>query len=99
MTMTTTLPDPSADAPEPVHLRDDLRYIVIEGVIGAGKTSLARLLAERFSVDVAQTTRILYGGSMKPDNSKALTAEPEIDGALIGGASLIAESFAAIAKG
>ncbi|NQT53064.1 triose-phosphate isomerase [bacterium] len=57
------------------------------------------LLAERFGVDVAQTTRILYGGSMKPENSKALASEPDIDGGLIGGASLVAEKFAAIAKG
>ncbi len=42
--------------------------------------------------------RILYGGSVKPDNVKALMAESEIDGALVGGASLNPESFAAIVK-
>jgi triosephosphate isomerase len=40
----------------------------------------------------------LYGGSVKPENSKALMAEPEIDGALVGGASLDPASFAAIVK-
>jgi triosephosphate isomerase (TIM) len=42
--------------------------------------------------------RILYGGSVKPDNVKNLMAEEEIDGALVGGASLDPKSFAAIVK-
>ena len=42
--------------------------------------------------------RILYGGSVKPDNAKALLSVPNVDGALIGGASLNAESFLAIAE-
>jgi triosephosphate isomerase len=42
--------------------------------------------------------RILYGGSVKPENAKALMAQPEIDGALVDGASLDASSFAAIVK-
>jgi triosephosphate isomerase len=46
--------------------------------------------------DQAQRTRILYGGSVKPDNAAELLAQPDIDGALVGGASLDAESFAAI---
>jgi triosephosphate isomerase len=41
----------------------------------------------------AASTRILYGGSMKPDNVRALMAEPDVDGGLVGGASLQAESF------
>ena len=45
---------------------------------------------------VAATARILYGGSVKPDNAAALFAQPDIDGGLIGGASLNAEEFAAI---
>jgi len=44
----------------------------------------------------AATTRILYGGSVKPDNIATLMAEPDIDGALVGGASLTPESFSAI---
>jgi triosephosphate isomerase len=46
--------------------------------------------------DQAQRTRVLYGGSVKPDNAAELLAQPDIDGALVGGASLDPESFAAI---
>jgi triosephosphate isomerase len=55
-------------------------------------------LAERFSPEVAQAVRILYGGSMKPSNVAALMARPDIDGGLIGGASLVAEDFARIVR-
>lgn len=48
------------------------------------------------NVDIAETIRILYGGSMKADNAQALLAMPDIDGGLIGGASLSADSFLAI---
>jgi triosephosphate isomerase len=48
------------------------------------------------STEVASATRILYGGSVKPDNARDLLAAPDVDGALVGGASLEAESFAAI---
>ena len=53
------------------------------------------LVADR-SPEQAQRTRILYGGSVKPDNAAELLALPDIDGALVGGASLDADSFAAI---
>jgi triosephosphate isomerase (TIM) len=53
------------------------------------------LVADR-SPEQADQTRILYGGSVKPDNAAELLALPDIDGALVGGASLDAESFAAI---
>lgn len=49
-----------------------------------------------FDQDLAQSTRVLYGGSMKPDNARAFFNQPEIDGGLIGGASLHADDFAAI---
>jgi triosephosphate isomerase len=49
-------------------------------------------------MDAAQAVRILYGGSVKPDNVKALMAEDDIDGALVGGASLDPGSFAAIVR-
>ena len=48
--------------------------------------------------DLAKRTRILYGGSVKPDNAAALLGCPNVDGALVGGASLDAASFGAIAK-
>jgi triosephosphate isomerase (TIM) len=75
--------------------------------IGTGKTATPEIAAEvheylrslaatRFSPEQASAIRILYGGSVKPDNIKGLMAQTEIDGALVGGASLDAKSFAAI---
>ena len=75
--------------------------------IGTGKTATPEIAAEvheylrslaatRFSPAQASAIRILYGGSVKPDNIKGLMAQAEIDGALVGGASLDAKSFAAI---
>ncbi|WP_394827032.1 triose-phosphate isomerase [Pendulispora albinea] len=59
--------------------------------------AIRKWLTEK-SAELAKRTRILYGGSVKPDNAKALLAEPNVDGALIGGASLDATSFGAIAE-
>jgi len=75
--------------------------------IGTGKTAtpemaqqvharLRAMLAER-NTESAQQVRILYGGSMKPDNAKDLLAMPDIDGGLIGGASLNVSDFLSIA--
>jgi triosephosphate isomerase len=75
--------------------------------IGTGKTAQpsdaqemhARVrvtLVELFGQRLAEGTRVLYGGSVKPDNAKTLLAEPDIDGALVGGASLAVDSFCAI---
>src|SRR5262249_48560606 len=58
---------------------------------------IRKLLAER-DPKLAERTRVLYGGSVKPDNAKALLACPNVDGALVGGASLDAASFGAIAR-
>jgi len=77
--------------------------------IGTGKTATPQLAAEAHSLirteaakafgdRLAESMRILYGGSVKPENAKSLMAEEEIDGALVGGASLDAKSFAAIVK-
>ncbi len=77
--------------------------------IGTGKTAsdaqaqevhafIRQLVARLFGQQVADALRILYGGSVKPDNVKGLMSQPDIDGALVGGASLKAESFAAIAN-
>ncbi len=76
--------------------------------IGTGKTAsdaqaqevhafIRGMIARMFGQSVADAVRILYGGSVKPDNVKGLMTQPDIDGALVGGASLKAESFAAIA--
>jgi len=75
--------------------------------IGTGRTAtpemaaeahryLRNLAAARFTSEQASALRILYGGSVKPDNIKGLMAQEEIDGALVGGASLDPKSFAAI---
>ena len=57
---------------------------------------IRKLLEESLSGKIAEKTRIQYGGSMKPDNAGELLDEPDIDGGLIGGASLDAESFKGI---
>ncbi|MEO0482924.1 MAG: triose-phosphate isomerase [Planctomycetota bacterium] len=54
------------------------------------------LLGTLYSGDTAQQMRIIYGGSMKPDNAPGLMSQPDIDGGLIGGASLKGEAFAGI---
>ncbi|MGH9565104.1 MAG: triose-phosphate isomerase family protein, partial [Candidatus Angelobacter sp.] len=77
--------------------------------IGTGKTATPELAgeahrlirhqaAQAFGDDVASNMRILYGGSVKPENANLLMSHQEIDGALVGGASLEAKSFAAIVK-
>src|SRR6266404_3468102 len=75
--------------------------------IGTGRTAtpeiaatahgfIRRCAGEQFSVHLASALRILYGGSVKPDNIQGLMAQEELDGALVGGASLDPKSFAAI---
>jgi triosephosphate isomerase (TIM) len=59
---------------------------------------LRGLVSELGSKELAQSVRILYGGSVKAENAAALTQEPDIDGVLVGGASLQAPGFIAIAK-
>ena len=77
--------------------------------IGTGRTAtpgqaqevhhaVRRLLVGLASATTAERVRILYGGSVKPDNIDALMAEPDIDGALVGGASLDAAGFARIVQ-
>jgi triosephosphate isomerase len=77
--------------------------------IGTGKTAtpsqaeemhahIRKTIAMLFGTEIACGVRILYGGSVKPDNAKELLERSEIDGALVGGASLQVDSFAAIAK-
>jgi len=65
-------------------------------IAGAAHRFLREYLQARFGAEPAAACRILYGGSVKPDNIKGLMAQPDIDGALVGGASLDPASFAAI---
>lgn len=60
--------------------------------------ALRGALAERFGEERAAQIRILYGGSVKPDNVASIMREPDIDGALVGGASLVIDDFAAIVR-
>ena len=54
------------------------------------------LLAKRYSPDFAAAVRIQYGGSLKPDNAAAIFSQPDVDGGLVGGASLKSDSFLAL---
>ena len=89
----------------------DLERIIIAyepvWAIGTGKTAtpsqaqeihafIRETIADVHGGEAADSLRILYGGSVKPDNIAELMAQPDIDGALVGGASLEAESFAGI---
>jgi triosephosphate isomerase len=56
------------------------------------------VLADKYGTDVAESTSILYGGSCKPSNAKELFTQKDIDGGLIGGASLNAADFVAITQ-
>jgi triosephosphate isomerase len=90
----------------------EIRRVVIAyepvWAIGTGKVAtpeqaeqvhadLRRLIETSYNAAVAAVVRILYGGSVKPDNAGPLLSQPNIDGALVGGASLDADSFLAIA--
>ena len=92
---------------------DDLKMLVIAyepvWAIGTGKTAtsdqaqevhhfLRSLVNEMYGETLAESIRILYGGSVKPGNVSELMARPDIDGALVGGASLDAETFSKIVQ-
>ena len=77
--------------------------------IGTGKTATAEqaqevpsfirnLLADLFDADTAKAVRIQYGGSVKPDNARELMSQPDVDGALVGGASLDVRVFSELIK-
>jgi len=93
------------------YFANDLASLVIAyepvWAIGTGKTAtkeqaqeahlhIRTLLAEIYDDGFSGSVRILYGGSVKPENISELMAMPDIDGALVGGASLGAESFSKI---
>ena len=91
---------------------EDMKSIIVAyepvWAIGTGKTAtseqaeeihafIRKVVADKFGAQVAGDLTILYGGSCKPSNAKELFAQPDIDGGLIGGASLKADDFIAIA--
>lgn len=78
--------------------------------IGTGETAspeqaqemhqfIRETIRQKYNSDVAESTSILYGGSVKPDNAKEIFSKPDVDGGLIGGASLKADDFVAIING
>jgi len=92
---------------------DDLDQIVVAyepvWAIGTGKTAspeqaeevhafIRKWVSDNYSASIAEGLRILYGGSVKPDNAKELMGQENIDGALVGGASLKAGDFSAIIR-
>lgn len=92
---------------------DEMKMVILAyepvWAIGTGKTAtdeqaqeshsfIRKLIAELYSASLGAEIRILYGGSVKPDNIRSLMLQPDIDGALVGGASLTAESFASIIR-
>lgn len=92
-------------------VRSDMVVIAYEPIwaIGTGETAtpdqaqemhkmIRKMLAERFSEEAADEMRILYGGSMKPKNARELLSQDDVDGGLIGGASLKADSFSDIIR-
>ncbi len=92
---------------------EDMKSIVIAyepvWAIGTGKTAtpaqaqevhafIRKTLTDMFGAAVADGVRIQYGGSVKPDNVKELMSQPDVDGALVGGAALKPDSFEALVK-
>lgn len=91
----------------PSQLRDFVIAYEPIWAIGTGKTAtdeqaqemhayIRDLLAEKFGQDIANSISILYGGSIKASNAKSIFAKPDVDGGLVGGASLIAADFGVI---
>jgi triosephosphate isomerase len=93
--------------------REEMRRVVIAyepvWAIGTGETAtpeqaqeaaqtIRRWLTARFDAESVQETRILYGGSVKPDNTASLVSRDDIDGVLVGGASLDVDAFAQIVR-
>jgi triosephosphate isomerase len=97
------------------HLPEEqMRHVVVAyepvWAIGTGQTAssaqaqemhafIRKIIADKYGDELAENISIIYGGSVKPDNAKELFQQPDIDGGLIGGASLQARSFIDIVKG
>src|SRR4029453_6168760 len=81
---------------------DDALVIAYEpgGAIGTGKTATPELAQEAHAlIKSLLDVPVLYGGSVKPENAGELLAQPDVDGTLVGGASLEGDSFVAICRG
>ncbi|QTY28357.1 triose-phosphate isomerase [Flavobacterium sp. CS20] len=93
--------------------KDEFKQVVLAyepvWAIGTGETAspeqaqemhafIRSLLVEKYNQETAENTSILYGGSVKPNNAKEIFSQPDVDGGLIGGASLEADDFVSIIK-
>jgi triosephosphate isomerase len=93
---------------------DEIKKVVIAyepvWAIGTGETAtpeqaqeihahIRQLIANKYGKEIADEISILYGGSVKPDNAKEIFSQPDVDGGLIGGASLKIEDFSKIIEG
>jgi triosephosphate isomerase len=83
---------------EPVWAIGTGRAATAEGANDVIKEVIRPVLAELFGDGAARSIRVLYGGSVKPDNAREIFEQPDIDGGLIGGASLKSDDFVAIVK-
>ena len=93
-----TAQSPAAQAPLASQFVDPANGLSLEQAIARALEQEPSLRATRSDVDVAQGMRIQYGGSVKAGNIRDFMAHPEIDGALVGGASLDPEELALIVK-
>jgi len=89
---------PLVIAYEPVWAIGTGRAATGEGANTVVREYIRSVLAEKFGPEVAEAVRVLYGGSVKSDNAAEFFAQPEIDGALVGGASLKAGDFVRIVQ-
>jgi triosephosphate isomerase len=84
---------------EPVWAIGTGKAATVEDAVAMNRDVIRPALAGLFSDELAQAIRIQYGGSVKADNAAELMSQPDVDGALVGGASLKAADFVAIVKG
>jgi triosephosphate isomerase len=104
--VTGALKDVSADQVQELIIAYEPIWAIGTGVPATGEganeiisTAIRTVLADKYGNDVAEKVRVQYGGSVKPSNIHEFMSQPNIDGALVGGACLKADSFAAIIRG
>jgi triosephosphate isomerase len=100
--ITTALANCSAEQVQQIVIAYEPVWAIGTGVTASAEQAqemhafIRSILAQKYGASIADTIRILYGGSVKPNNASELFSQPDIDGGLIGGASLVAADFIAI---